>query len=83
MMLKRARTVLCTVALALSVSALSAQAHAADAGNACQNLTAPNVPGALVQSISGALVAAGTDPDLGGTPIPDVPAHCAVTLYLT
>jgi feruloyl esterase len=29
------------------------------------------------------LVAAGTDPDLGGTPIPDVPAHCAVTLYLT
>jgi feruloyl esterase len=97
MMLKRAQILLCTVALALSIGAASAQAQSAptiatttaptDATTAptdpCQGIAAPSVPGTLLQSITGVSVPAGTDPDPGGSPIPNVPAHCAVSLYLT
>jgi feruloyl esterase len=90
--------VLCALTLALAAGGTSAEARsvgpttttpnhaaaiAASTAAACQSITAPSVPGAAVQSISGVVVAAGTDPDPGGTPIPGVPEHCAVSLYLT
>ena len=95
-MQRRRKMVLCALALALAVGGTSAEARSAgtatssnsaatttSAAAACQSVAKPSVSGAVVQSISGVLVAAGTDPNPGGTPIPDVPAHCAVSLHLT
>jgi Tannase and feruloyl esterase len=87
------RIILCAAVLALSAGTAVAQARSTPApapaatrttaAEACQSIAAPAVPGAVVQSISGVSVPAGTDQVPGGTPIPDVPAHCAVSLYLT
>jgi hypothetical protein len=94
-MQRRRTMVLCALALALSIGGTTAEARstattpatsaavATSPAAACQNIATPTVSGAIVQSISGVIVAAGTDPDPGGPPIPDVPAHCAVSLYLT
>lgn len=88
-MIKRSRIVLGAVALALAVGGTSAAASsgtttAPATSGACGSVTAPpQVPGAEVQSISGVLVPAGTDQVPGGPSIPNVPAHCAVSLYLT
>ena len=88
MIVKRARILLCTVTLALTVGGTGAQARTVSTGSSTasvcgRSVAVPQVPGAVVQSISGELVAAGTDPNPAGSPIADVPAHCAVTLYLT
>ncbi len=89
-MIEPTRIAACGVALTLALglgAGSSAEARSTPTNpptrTACGNLTAPQVPGAKVQSISGELVVAGTDPNPGGTPIPNVPAHCAVSLYLT
>ncbi|HEY4017270.1 MAG TPA: tannase/feruloyl esterase family alpha/beta hydrolase [Pseudonocardiaceae bacterium] len=58
------------IPLMLSV-ATGVQAHAAASG--CQNIAAPSVPGASVQSITATDVPAGHD----------APAHCEVHVYLT
>ncbi|HTJ70787.1 MAG TPA: tannase/feruloyl esterase family alpha/beta hydrolase [Actinospica sp.] len=87
-MIRRSRILACAFALAMAAGGTSAAASTTMSvergeGDSCAGVAAPSVPGAVVQSISAAYVAAGTDQNPGGTPIPDVPAHCAVSLYLT
>jgi hypothetical protein len=72
-------------ALALSVPAGQARSLPRDAtpDTMCQGLTQPLVPGAVVQSITEVDQPAGTVQVPGGPAIPNVPARCEVTLYLT
>jgi Tannase and feruloyl esterase len=88
--MKRTTTLLLatSAALALGTSANSPFAaattavSAASGGTSCTGVAQPVVPGATVQSISGVLVPAGTDQIPGGPAIPNVPAHCEVTVFL-
>jgi tannase/feruloyl esterase len=83
-------TALVTTAVALAVAAPASSVPAAAAtvmapaatGSTCTTLTAPLVPGASVQSMTEVFVPAGTDQIPGGPSIPNVPAHCEVTLFL-
>jgi len=87
--MKRALTLCCTLTMALVVGMSSGQARATataatdTAAATCQGIAPPLVPGATVQSLTEVYVPAGTDQNPGGSPIPNVPAHCTVTLYLT
>ena len=54
----------------------------------CSAFQIPAPAGAVVESVTAAVVPAGTfqvpgAPPLGGYPVPDVPAHCEVTVTLT
>ena len=73
------------------VSASGQPAHQTAAGApevACSAFQVPAPAGAAVQSVTAVSVPAGTfqvpgTPPLGGYPVPDVPAHCEVTVTLT
>jgi len=64
-------------------SGSTASAAAAQPASGCQSLARPQVPGAVVLSITGVDKPAGADQIPGGPTIPNVPAHCEVTLFLT
>lgn len=66
-----------------TASATTASATTATVATGCRNVPAPSVPGATVQSVAATDVPAGTDQIPGGPAIPNVPAHCQVTVYLT
>ncbi|AUG81495.1 hypothetical protein CFP65_6867 [Kitasatospora sp. MMS16-BH015] len=75
----------------VSASAATAQAAAVAAGPAAFGCAAPQLTapvGTVVESATAAAVPAGTFqvpgvPPLGGYPVPEVPAHCEVTVILT
>jgi len=73
-------------ALALGAPAGTAKARAGtaadSAGSTCATVAQPHIPGASVQSMTEVFVPAGTDQIPGGPSIPNVPAHCEVTLFL-
>lgn len=70
------------VTFAFTVSA-TVQSTASAATPACQDIAAPQVPGATVTSIAGVDKPAGPDQIPGGPTIPNVPARCEVSLSLT
>ncbi|MBU3067041.1 tannase/feruloyl esterase family alpha/beta hydrolase [Nocardia sp. NEAU-G5] len=87
-------TVGITVAGAAAVYALVDASHDSTATRAgtnafhCSTFQIPAPVGAIVDSLTTADVSAGTfqvpgSPPLGGYPVPEVPAHCEVTVTLT
>lgn len=80
-----------TTAPAVTAAAAStAQPAAASTGFACSTaaVTVPAPAGTAVESVSAVFQPAGTyevpgAPPLGGYPVPNVPAHCEVTVVLT
>ncbi|NUR25775.1 MAG: tannase/feruloyl esterase family alpha/beta hydrolase [Catenulispora sp.] len=77
----------------LPVSASADTYHALNGSTAnttgftCSSFTVPAPEGTIVESVTAANVPAGTyqvpgPPPLGGYPVPDVPAHCEVTVTL-
>ncbi|MFE3502830.1 tannase/feruloyl esterase family alpha/beta hydrolase [Kitasatospora sp. NPDC059160] len=78
-------------ATATSATATSATATSATAGPSAFSCAPAGIPapaGTAVESVTAVAVPAGTfqvpgEPPLGGFPVPDVPAHCEVTVTLT
>lgn len=69
-------TTLSTLAVALALGISVGAAHPAQAaGTTCQNIPQPQLPGAVVQSMTGT--------SRGADLLSGVPAHCEVTLHLT